>query len=92
MKKPTGKVKLTKPMKTVLRLMGSGWELGSGTGSMDGPPFLQKGGVGYGGDTAKTNWNTIGGLLDRKLIVQHYKFPTATYSLTPLGHRALKVS
>ena len=92
MKKPTGKVRLTKLMKTVLRLMGSGWELGSGTGNMDGPPFLQKGRVGYGGKAAKTNWNTVVGLLDRKLIVQHYKFPTATYSLTALGRRVLKES
>lgn len=90
--KPAGKVKLTEYMKAVLRFMNSGWELGSGTGSQDGPPFLQKGKVGYGGDSTNTNWNTIAGLLNRKLIKQHYKFPTATYSLTPLGRRALKES
>ena len=81
--KPTGKVRLTKAMKAVLHLMGSGWELGSGTGSMDGPPFLQKGRVGHGGESINTNHNTLHALWTRKLIVvRHHNFPTDIYSLT----------
>ena len=90
--KPAGKVKLTKAMKAVLGLMASGWGLGAGSGIMAGRPWLQKGGIGRGGETINTNWNTVAALGFRKLIKQHYKFPTATFSLTPLGRRALKES
>ena len=90
--KPAGKVKLTKVMKSVLHLMASGWELGSDTTSSGSAPWLQLGGIGRGGRTVNTNWNTVAGLLNRKLIRQHYKFPTATYSRTALGRRALKES
>ena len=92
--KPAGKVKLTKVMKSVLHLMASGWELGSSVGTlMGGPPWLQKGGIGRGGETIDSNQNTVHALYIRKFIVQkRYKFPTATYSLTPLGRRVLKES
>lgn len=88
MTKPAGKVKLTKQMKAVLSLMGSGWELSVGTSSMGGPPRLQR----RGRESIYTNRKTVQGLWDRQLIVQNYGFPTATYSLTPLGRRALKES
>jgi hypothetical protein len=92
--KPAGKVKLTKPMETVLRLMASGWKLGSFAGYiLGGRPWLHKGGIGRGGETIKTNQSTVHALWIRRLIVQnYYKFPIATYSLTPLGRRALKES
>ena len=86
--KPAGKVKLTKLMKTVLRLMGSGWELRVSTSLHGGPPRMQK----DGGDSRGVSRKTVDALWDRKLLVQHYKFPTATYSLTTLGRRALKES
>ena len=92
--KPAGKVKLTKQMKAVLYLMGSGWELGSSNSMlMAGPPWLQKGGIGRGGETTKTNQNTLHALWTRKLIVvKRHNFPTAIYSLTALGRSALKES
>ena len=85
--KPAGKVKLTKAMAALLQLMGSGWELRLSVTTSGGPPWL-----GRGREMFHTNRNTVDGLSRRKMITQHYEFPTVTYSLTPKGRRALKES
>jgi len=82
---------LSKIQKDVLKLMASGWELGSTCGGR-GPYIhdLQKGGQGKGGQTKKVNANTIDSLHKNKLIISKYGFPTSTYSLTYLGKQIAK--
>lgn len=75
---------MAKPSKVqmeVLAKMADDWQLGYSCG-IDGRPWLQKGGCGRGGPTAKVSFATFRALRDAGLIVKDtYKYPTHTYRL-----------
>ena len=73
-------MKLSKTQQHVIDLMESGWELGCST-TMDGRCWLQKGGLGQGGETEDVRHNTVHALYKRGLIEGHYGFPTKKYTL-----------
>jgi hypothetical protein len=78
-------VKLTKAQQEVIDLMRQGWELGVST-TADGRWWLQKGGLGRGGETNNVNANTAHALLRAGLIRSAgYSFPTQHYLLTDKG-------
>jgi hypothetical protein len=63
----------------ILSLMANGWELGKST---TGRAWIQKGGVGHGGEAKKVHASTMRSLLDKGLV-ELFKpgFPTARYRL-----------
>ena len=78
-------MKLSKPQTNVINLMRKGWELGFNH-SFEGRSWLQKNGLGNGGQTEDVNANTFQALYDRKLIyVVKESFPSSLYGLTELG-------
>lgn len=85
-------MKLSKTQLEVLRLMASGeWELGFTSGFGDAHYWMQKGGLGRGGETKKINVKT-GHALYRKGFTELSKlgFPTSHYRLTEKGQKALE--
>jgi len=78
------KINLTPSQKEVIKLMREGWELGA-SGSTSNH-WLQKDGVGRGGETKKIN-NSIAFVLREKNLIfcPEYHFPSSTYLLTELG-------
>lgn len=65
--------------------MREGWELGHSC-TMDGRAWIQKNGVGRGGDTKEIRANTFQAIYDLDLVVAtERKFPTHKYGLTELG-------
>ena len=78
-------MKLSKAQKEIVGLMKDGWELGHSQG-MHPRAWIQKGGVGRGGDTMKMSMSTFHVLLDKNLVELSLKsFPTSKYNLTELG-------
>ena len=75
-------IKINAKQLEVLTLMNNGWELGYASGRDYSHHWLQKGGCGHGGESKNVNSNTAHALYNRKLITQHYSFPTSTYTLT----------
>ena len=75
--------KLSSLQQLVIDKMNDGWELGSTVGyrSYSGSCWLQKGKLGYGGETIRTSHATLNSLLRRKLIKHIYGFPTSKYIL-----------
>jgi hypothetical protein len=66
----------------VILKMRNGWELGVSTGFYP-RAWLQKGGIGRGGETIDVHSNTVTALRVRKLIERvGYGFPTQCYKLT----------
>lgn len=78
--------KLSQPMEDILLAMVSGWGLGSGSSSI----FLQKGGVGKGGQVNRVNSSTVWALSRRGLIECKHSFPTSKWRLTPQGRKIAK--
>lgn len=77
--------KLSQKQSEVIRLMREGWELGHSC-KMEGRSWIQKGGIGKGGNFKNVNSNTFQAIYDRKLIVAiERSFPTHKYALTELG-------
>lgn len=76
--------KLSKAQGEVVRLMREGWELGKSEG-MSGGAWLQKNGVGRGGETKTISISTYLALYTKRIIAGEYTFPTSKYSLTELG-------
>ena len=77
--------RLSKSQIEAIRFMRNGYELGRTSGFCTSV-WLQKGGCGCGGDTAKIKENTFHSLLTRGLITStSYKYPTTTFCLTELG-------
>jgi hypothetical protein len=78
-------MKLSKAQKEIVDLMKDGWELGHSRG-MHTRTWIQKGGVGRGGDTKSISVSTFHILLDKKLVeLSIESFPTSKYNLTELG-------
>jgi len=86
--------KLSKNQLEVLRLMSEGWELGRSHGfDGDRPWWMQKGGLGRGGDSKKVNSNTTFSLYKKGLIYKpdpKTEFPTEHWALTEKGKEAIK--
>lgn len=87
-------MKLSKTQKRILELMNSGWELGISVGyrNLFGSFWLQKGGLGKGGETIRNiNFKTIDKLVNLELIKQCEKgFPTTHYKLVEKGKKLLE--
>jgi len=84
-------MKLSPKLIEILVLMNSGWELGrSNTSSLGW--WLQKGGIGKGGETNEIHGRTnMYMLTNSKLIASNgYGFPTQKYYLTEEGKQFLK--
>lgn len=74
-------MKLTKAQDRVVSLMKEGWELGW-SNTMDGRVWLQKGGVGRGGQTERVLVATASALCKAGVIVcDKREFPTSKYRL-----------
>ena len=72
---------LSKTQKEIVNLMRNGWELG-GSMSGSGGDWIQKGGLGKGGDSKNVNANTTFALYKKGVICRGLrKFPTEHYLL-----------
>ncbi len=81
--------KPTKKQLEILTLMKEGWEMGVSTG-LTFHAWIQKDGVGRGGDTVKLHGNTFSGLSHRGFIAPtERRFPTSIWILTETGRNAL---
>lgn len=79
-------MKLTKAQERVVSRMKDGWELGWSS-TMEGRVWLQKGGVGRGGESEKVSTATAHALLKAGVIVCDKRgFPTSKYRLSTSGH------
>lgn len=74
----------SKKLEEILRLMNSGWELGCGH---SGGYWLQKGGIGRGGECIWIHGRTNVYLLRGEDLIAPYgkEFPTQKYHLTDKG-------
>lgn len=82
-------MKLSTAQRKVIDLMKSGWEMGVRSSLMEQRCWLQKDGVGRGGETHSVNGNTFNSLHSNGLIEQaQYGFPTSKYRLTAKGKEA----
>ena len=73
--------KLSQRQQEVLDLMNAGWELGLDI-AFHGQPWLQKGGLGRGGDSKRISHATLFALHKRGLIkIAKREFPLETYRL-----------
>lgn len=78
-------MKLTKAQQKVVDAMREGWELGTSDGP-DGRAWLQKGGLGRGGDTMPVQWGTLRALRNAGVVegIKSAKVWYRTdYTLTP---------
>jgi hypothetical protein len=76
------KAKLSKNQQEVIDKMRAGWELGQDM-SFQGWAWLQKGGLGKGGESMNVKLNTFHSLRERGIIrCVSQKFPTARYELS----------
>ena len=74
-------MKLSKAQQRVIDLMSEGWELGHSRGYQTSA-WMQKDGIGRGGDSEKVNANTFFALRGKGLItVAREGFPTNVYKL-----------
>lgn len=73
-------MKLTKLQQEVIDYMKKGWELGSST-AISSRSWLQKDGLGRGGETRNVNGNTVSALCEKGLIQQKYGYPTKKWFL-----------
>jgi len=79
-------MKLSKTQSTVIKLMREGWEMGRSTSFNDNRIWLQKNGIGRGGETFEVRFNTYSALGNRELIkLKEQRFPTSLYELTEIG-------
>jgi hypothetical protein len=77
--------KLSPAMKEVVLKMRDGWQLGK-SNSYHVHCWIQKGGIGKGGESQNVNIGTWAALIDRKLIFEsQHKYPSSPYELTDLG-------
>ena len=74
-------VKLSKTQAEVVELMRQGWELGESSG-FDYHVWLQKGGIGKGGEVKKVSSSTVHALWKKKVIVVAKRdYPNSIYKL-----------
>lgn len=72
--------KLSKTQQEVLHMMRNGWELGTSSG-LHGRSWLQRGGLGRGGEVKRVSYATVYSLFKAGLIKHHYGFPTSRYTI-----------
>lgn len=78
-------MKLSKTQKELIELMKNGWELGHSQG-MRSRAWLQKDGVGCGGECKDMSISTFHVLRDKKLVeISLNRYPISKYKLTELG-------
>ena len=78
-------MKLTKRQQEVIDYMSDGWALGA-SHALSSHIWLQKDGLGRGGDCVDVHAATFNGLHRRGMIVSAgYGFPTTKYVLTEAG-------
>jgi hypothetical protein len=76
---------LSKAQQRVIDLMQQGWELGTSQ-ALDSRSWLQKDGIGRGGDTEDVHGSTFHALYVRKLIeLNGSDFPSQRWRLTAAG-------
>lgn len=76
------KIKLSKLQQDVIDKLREGWELGLSM-TMDGGAWMQKDGLGRGGESMNVKKNTFFALRDKGIIKRvSENFPTARYVLT----------
>lgn len=77
--------KLSETQIEIIKLMREGWQLGVSL-SMDSRYWIQKDGVGRGGETKKVTSPVYHGLKERGVLeCVDNDFPTAKYNLNELG-------
>ena len=77
------RLKLSKTQETIVALMNDGWALGL-DGTMIGRAWMQKGGLGCGGETRTVSLATFYALRDRGVILEGVRhFPTTPWHLHP---------
>ena len=76
-------MRLTNKQKEIIKLMQDGWELGFDNHANN--VWIQKNGVGYGGDSVNMRMSTFKSLQSMELIFGEYHFPVSKYHLTDLG-------
>ena len=80
--KPT---KLSNSQREIIGLMRDGWTLAEDTDKR-GKAYIQKGGIGKGGESLDVNSKTVNALYTQKIIrITKQSFPTNEYALTKLG-------
>jgi hypothetical protein len=78
-------MKLTPAQSSVLGYIRGGWELGS-THAFSSRKWIQKGGIGRGGESINVHPKTFVKLLNLKLVVfKEKKHSCSVYQLTELG-------
>ncbi len=75
-------MKLSKTQQEVIDLMKSGWELGQSM-AIHSRTWLQKNGLGRGGETKNVSGATVHALYRKGLIDSKDNFPTRKYYLKP---------
>lgn len=85
-------IKLTKLRAQILNRMRDGWEMGMAPKLRLGTSYwIQRNGVGRGGETQRFNSSTFEYFLSNKLIeLKAKRYPTSIYQLAPLGHDIVK--
>lgn len=72
-------MKLSESQQLVIDKMNEGWELGYDNYSFT--TWLQKNGIGRGGETIDIRNATLFALYKKGLIQEHYNFPISKYTL-----------
>lgn len=79
-------MKLSKAQLEIITLMQAGWEMGKSEAFSSNHAWVQKDGVGRGGESKNMSIATFTSLLEKKMIeIKHKSFPTSKYQLTDLG-------
>lgn len=85
-----GRYYLTGPQRRVLALLDDGWQAcwireGASTGA-----FIQRGRIGYGGQSENIRRDTLAVLVDRGLVQRVHATAASThYGISPAGHAAV---
>jgi len=78
-------MKLSETQQVVISLMQKGWELGRSL-TIDGRAWMQKGGLGKGGESRDVRITTLLALQDKGLVIgMAREFPRQKYVLTEGG-------
>ena len=74
-------MKLSKTQQNIIDKTNNGWALGTSQMVRSNRSWLQKGGLGRGGDTEDVSIATIRALLKKELLKSKYGFPKIEYFL-----------
>jgi hypothetical protein len=79
------KIKISNTQKEIITLMREGWEMAK-SNTMNARSWIQKNGIGKGGETKNLTVSTFISLCEKGIIEQkEYGFPSSTFKLTELG-------